>query len=242
MFATCVGAKKEQPEDWKNRVETLNMRICQPPLPASEIVTLQKQHEKKEYGFPCEQEPLKSFCNKSQCRLKAFGIGGASIDVSISGLSVVKSEPPIWFCDVGGKRVELTTEELQTPQRFQGAVMNQVFEMPPTMKIADWQSLVSSMMQNMNEIEVPEELTYKGQFVSHLESFCTGRVQAQSPEEISLGKPFTEEGKVYFKLEALMKFRVSRSENKRCPSNGTSNYLRASGHRQDHYTNQHREG
>jgi hypothetical protein len=84
--------------------------------------------------------------------------------------------------------------------------MNQVFEMPPTMKIADWQSLVSSMMQNMNEIEVPEELTYKGQFVSHLESFCTGRVQAQSPEEISLGKPFTEEGKVYFKLEALIKY------------------------------------
>jgi hypothetical protein len=207
MFATCVAAKKEQPEEWKNRVETLNMRICNPPLPASEIVTLQKQHEKKEYGFPCEQEPLKSYCNKALCRTKSCGIGGGAVaEVSVSGLSVVKSEPPLWFCDVGGRRVELTTDELQTPQRFQKAVMEQVHTMPPQMKIGDWQVLVSAMMQDMSEIEVPEELTYKGQFVSHLEAFCTGRVQAQSPEELALGKPFNEDGKVFFKLESLIKY------------------------------------
>ena len=41
-----------------------------------------------------------------------------------------------------------------------------------------------------------------------LEAFCDGRVQAQSAEEIALGKPFTddEEGLTYFKLEALLKY------------------------------------
>ena len=45
------------------------------------------------------------------------------------------------------------------------------------------------MMEDMSEIEVPEELTYKGQFMDLLEGFCDGRVQAQSAEEITLGKP-----------------------------------------------------
>jgi hypothetical protein len=80
--------------------------------------------------------------------------------------------------------------------------------MPPMMKMADWQVIVSMLMDGMSEIDVPEELTYKGQFMDLLEAFCDGRVQAQSAEEIALGKPFTddEEGLTYFKLEALLKY------------------------------------
>jgi hypothetical protein len=128
--------------------------------------------------------------------------------VEVTGLCVVKSEPPVWFCDVGGRRVELTTDDLQTSQRFQKACMEQIHVMPPMMKTADWQEVVSMMMADMSEIDVPEELTYKGQFMDLLEAFCDGRVQAQSFEEIALGKPFSddEDGMTYFKLEALIKF------------------------------------
>ena len=71
-----------------------------------------------------------------------------------------------------------------------------------------WQQIVSMMMEDMSEIEVPEELTYKGQFMDLLEGFCDGRVQAQSAEEITLGKPYTEDedNMTYFKIEALIKF------------------------------------
>ncbi len=207
MFAAAVGCKKEQPERWKARLEEINNKFCTPsPLPASEIVTIQQQHEKKEYGFPCDQEPLKSYCNKALCRTKKYGIGSSSMSIDATGLCVVKSEPPVWFCDVAGGRVELTTDDLQTPQRFQKACMEQIHKMPPLMKMADWQAIVGMMMEDMSEIEVPEELTYKGQFMDLLESFCDGRVQAQSAEELTLGKPFTDEdGFTYFKIEALIK-------------------------------------
>ena len=206
MFGAAVGCKKADPENWKVAHEELNRRFVDPPLPASEIVTIQQQHEKKEYGFPCQQEPFKSRCNKSLCKTRAFGIGSSVATVEISGLSVVKSEPPVWFCDVNGLRVELTTEELQVPQKFQKACMEQIHIMPPAMKTADWQDLITGMMQDMSEIEVPEELTYKGQFIDHLDAFCNGRVQAQSAEEIALGKPFPDDGVIYFKLDALMKY------------------------------------
>ena len=63
MFAAAVGCKKEQPDNWKARLE-INSKYCTPSLPASEIVTIQSQHEKKEYGFPCDQEPLKVFATR----------------------------------------------------------------------------------------------------------------------------------------------------------------------------------
>lgn len=207
MFAAAVGCKKESPDNWKQRLEQINQKFCTPSLPASEIVTIQSQHEKKEYGFPCDQEPLKSFCNKTLCKTKKFGIGYQSTSIDVTGLCVVKSEPPVWFCDVGGRRVELTTDDLQTPQRFQKACMEQIHVMPPMMKMHDWQAIVTMLMENMNHIEVPHELTYKGQFNELVEAYCDGRVQAQSAEELSLGKPFTDEdGLTYFKIEALMKF------------------------------------
>mgnify|MGYP001095735184 FL=1 len=208
MFAAAVGCKKEQPENWKARLEEINSKFANPALPASEIVTIQQQHEKKEYGFPCDQEPLKSYCNKTLCKTKKFGIGSHVSNIDVTGLCVVKSEPPVWFCDVGGQRVELDTDDLQTPQRFQKACMEQIHKMPPMMKMADWQVIVGMLMEDMSEIDVPEELTYKGQFMDLLEAFCDGRVQAQSAEEISLGKPYTDEDEslTYFKIEALMKF------------------------------------
>ena len=59
------------------------------------------------------------FLQQDTLQNKKFGIGSHVSNMDVSGLCVVKSEPPVWFCDVAGQRVELTTDDLQTPQRFQ---------------------------------------------------------------------------------------------------------------------------
>ena len=86
--------------------------------------------------------------------------------------------------------------------------MEQLNFMPPKLKDSLWEEQINNLLENCNEINVPEELTYKGQFVSLLETYCTGRVQAQTFEEVMLGKPYTEEeeSKTYFRLESLMEF------------------------------------
>ena len=150
---------------------------------------------------------MASHCNQGVCRTMKLGIGATSMP-SISGLSVILSEPRLWFVDIGGQRLEITTEELQAPRLFQRACMEQLKVMPPKLKDADWEITVNDLMEKCNEIQVPEELTYKGQFMSILESYCTGRIQAQTFEEIMLGKPYTEveEAKTYFRLDSLMEY------------------------------------
>ena len=52
--------------------------------------------------------------------------------------------------------------------------MEQLNFIPPKMKDGDWEIQVNGLLENCNEIAVPQELTYKGQFLSYLELFCTG--------------------------------------------------------------------
>jgi len=207
-FQLGIFLKKYDEVNWKTLLEEHNAKDFKPPLPASEIVTIQNQVEKKEWGYLCSEEPMASYCNKNICRTLKHGIGGGGTLPTISGLSVVMSEPRLWFLDIDGRRLELDTDELQNPRLFQRSCMEQLNFMPERAKDADWQVLINNLMDNCNQIEVPEELTYKGQFLDLLESYCTGRVQAQTVEEIMLGKPYTdaEEQVTFFRLDSLMEF------------------------------------
>tara|TARA_R110002020_G_scaffold92851_2_gene224388 strand:+ start:202 stop:663 length:462 start_codon:yes stop_codon:yes gene_type:complete len=89
--------------------------------------------------------------------------------------------------------------------------MEQLDIMPPVPKPSLWQKTINGMMQTATKIPVSEELTYSGQFREHLRNFCTSRIRAMSPEEMELGKPWTEKGLTKFRIEALMEYLKNRS-------------------------------
>tara|TARA_R110000796_G_C14198012_1_gene391448 strand:+ start:23 stop:496 length:474 start_codon:yes stop_codon:yes gene_type:complete len=64
--------------------------------------------------------------------------------------------------------------------------------MPPLMKPSDWQQLVNSKMLTALLIEVSNDGSVSGQFIAHLQEFCTDRAQAQNRDDILLRKPWTE--------------------------------------------------
>ena len=198
-----VYYKMIDPANWKELLEKHNQEYCIPSLPAKEIVLIQEQLEKKDYYYTCKQEPLHSHCNKALCKTRRYGIGNGETAPTLSGLTVVESEPPVWFLDVNGMRLELSTKQLQIQQEFQRACMEQIYKMPARIKDSDWRDQIDVMLESATRISVPEELTQKGQFMELLEQFCAGRFQAHSPEEVITGKPWTEDGITYFKLGAL---------------------------------------
>ena len=55
-------------------------------------------------------------------------------------------------------------------QHFQEACIEQLNYMPPIMKPGDWQTLINRMLEKATTIEVPEELTIKGQFKELLQT------------------------------------------------------------------------
>jgi len=112
----------------------------------------------------------------------------------------------MYYVNVDGQRIELTLDELNSPREFQKKCLKELNRRPDVLKDKDWGALINGLMAESTEVEVAPELTTKGQFYELLEQFCTSRVRAMAPEEMALGKPWTERGVTSFKLQGLMEF------------------------------------
>lgn len=214
LFFIGVYCKKKFPDSWQSSLEEFNRTLFTTPLPSNEVMSIIKQHEKKDWGYTCKDEPFKSFCDPSLCVLSKYGISDDAPDApQMGGLTIMLSEPRLYFMDVNGLRIQLSTEQLQNQTLWQRACMEQCNIMPPTTKPKNWQQMVNSLMSQATYIDVPEEETYAGQFKSHLASYCTSHIRAMSPEEIEMGKPWTDDGVTKFKLEGLLEFLNHRRFN-----------------------------
>lgn len=193
LFALGIYTKKKFGENWRVHLEDMNQKYMDPPLGSDEVVTVQKSLEKKDYNYSCKEVPLCNFCESSLCKTRKFGVGTAGQYPEISGLSKLETDPPIWFLDIEGHRVELETGELQEYRKFQKACMDQitVFFMP--VKADTWASMVGSAMENAVIIEAPREMGVYGHFMELLESFCKDRHRGQRWQDIFDGRPFFEE-------------------------------------------------
>lgn len=122
---------------------------------------------------------------------------------------MVDTSPPIWYLDIvrpqGPARISLSTEELQSPVLFQRRCMESIQQMPPTMKMDEWQPIVSALMQHCSKIEVPPEMSPTGQFLEHLWDFLQNRATDGSYEDLLRGVPYKDATHFYFRMRDLSK-------------------------------------
>lgn len=207
LFALATFAKKKYGTNWIEHLERWNRDHFQPPLPASEVMEIIKGQEKKDYFYTCKDQPLVAHCNSSLCRTRKFGVGGEDDYPMISGLSVLDTNPPLWFLDVDDKRLELSTDELQNFKSFHKVCMERLTKCYKMMKQDAWITIVGEAMRNATRIDAPPEVGNDGQFFELLSEFLTDRYIAEQKDEILLGKPWLDqESDLYwFRLKDLQK-------------------------------------
>jgi len=216
LFNCGVYCRKKSPDDWVKEMEDMNRRLFTDPLGSTEVNGVQKSLEKKDYGYTCNDEPFKSHCDVVLCRQRKYGIDSNIPDMpKLGGLTILMSEPRLYFMDVDGHRIQLTTEELQSQNLWQRVVMEQSTIMPPKIKEMDYQGKIAQMLREATRLEAPEELTVRGQFKEILRQYCTSRIRAMEPAELKMGKPWTEKGRTMFTMPGLEEFLRQRHFNYR---------------------------
>jgi hypothetical protein len=204
LFSLAIYCKKKYGSDWQARLEELNREVMSPPLPHQEVAAVVRSVEKKEYQYPCKDEPICSHCNAVACRARKYGVSWSENVPMISGLAMLESDPPIWFVDVEGERLEVTTSDLQNFKLFHKLCMERMI-CYTMLKQDTWLAIVAEAMKDAQRIGVPPEVGTKGQFEEHLEDFCTNRHRGERREDILSGKPWEDEerGRHYFRLRDL---------------------------------------
>ena len=210
IFNIGIYLKKQSPASWEDKVVEHNIKFFDPPLPNNEVQLVIKQLHRKDYRYKCKDAPLNSFCNSSLCRTRRFGIGGHGPDSpTLSSLSKYASEPPLWFLDINGRRIELETDSLFNQAAFQKACVEKLNLLPPTLKKSDWEGMLNELLKEMVETEqisqASEDTSVTGRFMDLLEEFTTHMQQAMDRDEILMGRPWEEpeDGKTYFRMKDL---------------------------------------
>ena len=197
LFNIGVYLKKFDPDNWGKLLEKYNRKYMNPPLDSKEVVVVAKSLEKG-YQYLCKEQPVVSFCNVNVCKTRKHGVGAENVSQQLGALSKLETEPPIWFLEIPTDddeedlKIQLSTEELQIQTKFQKRVMEVLTMMPPLMKASDWQKLVNSKMGTALKIPVSSDGSVSGQFLAHLQEFCTGRAQAHTRDEMLRRMPWTE--------------------------------------------------
>jgi hypothetical protein len=212
MFNLGVYCRKAQPDNWKGHLIQLNA-INFPPdrWPASDLDGIMKSLSKKDYSYQCASNPLAQHCDRKTCRTRKFGVGGANSLPVLSSLTKLCTTPPIWFLEVEGHRLELTTEQLLNPLQFQVICADHSVIVPVVGRAA-WTEHLRGAMATVNEIPVADDgadvddSSPEGHFWELVEMFCTGRAQGHSLAEVSSGRPYTADGVTLFRLTDLMSF------------------------------------
>lgn len=208
MFNLGIYAKKAHPDAWRAKLEEYNSKFMSPPLTSTEILGVIKSLDKHDYNYTCKSQPIEAHCNVDKCRRCKFGVGKGDYGMPKLGtLTKLQTSPPIWFLDIeGGTRLELTTEELQSPIMFQKRCMEVLHVVPGIPKRNEWTDILGELFENVNMVDVPESTTPKGLLLSLFEEFINSRVRAKCREEVLLGKPLTQDGKIIFRMKDFIRF------------------------------------
>ena len=215
MFNIAKYFRRAYPEDWRARVRDCNNGFPD-PLSAEELNRTMKSSEARGYFYDCAKSPLAGVCDSAVCRTRKFGVGreerrDETTDEPIPRFPVLgqlrrlNTEPPQWFLDVDSITIQLATEDLQTPLMFQRRIMQKTKSFIQIPTAASWQRMIQALMDNLAEIEAPNDSSLEGLFFEHLEKYCA-KSEARAPDEILNGRIWADEERVHFKIYHLLRF------------------------------------
>lgn len=208
LFMMALYYKRCDAATWKVKLDEANRKFFTPPLPAEEVASIIRSCEKKDYEYTCKEEPMRSHCDSSLCRTRRFGVGrGGDIPV-LENMRKLMTDPPLWFVDVEGEPLELTTDELQSYLRFHKACMMRVGKSYRTLKQDAWFEMLNEAMSRMQMVEAPPDVGEQGKFKEYLDEFLMSRSRGQRKEDLLTGRPWEDPagGRHYFTLKALQEF------------------------------------
>jgi hypothetical protein len=211
IFMMGIFLKRAYPNDWQTRLDQDNQRYLKPPLPADEINSVIKSLEKKDYEYTCKEQPMQSYCDSVVCRGRKFGVGAGGEYPTIDAISKLNTDPPLWFVEIPGAHLSVTTEELTNYRKFHSQCVSRA-EPPVAFKLIRdevWMGILNdAFSKGVDIVEVGPDVGAGAVFHELLEEFLTNRTRGLRREDLLRGAPWEDEetGRHLFRLQDFMKF------------------------------------
>ena len=171
LFSYAVYAKKKYGNGFEDYVREVNENF-EVPLEDSAVEQTCESVKNNEYLYKCKDIPCNSFCNKTDCRKREFGLGkdkGHFMDVDFGQLYRYKTAEPyyIWKLRLQGQEqwrdVVFKDEGYLLDQRnFAKMCVRYLNKAPYHVSDNDWCNTLNSVLPNIIDVEVKEETDTSG--------------------------------------------------------------------------------
>ena len=199
LFSYAVYAKKKYHNGFEDFVREVNDNF-EVPLEDSVVSQVCESVRNNEYLYKCKDIPCTSFCNKTECRKREFGLGkdkGHFMDIDFGQLYRYKTAEPyyIWELRLQGQekwtKVVFKDEGYLLDQKnFAKMCMRYLNKAPYTVTNNDWCNTLNSVLPNIIDVEVKEETDTSGlsmlknAFISYLSN---KQARRDCPFQIRIG-------------------------------------------------------
>ena len=166
LYSYAVYAKKKWGNGFEDYVKEINDNFeC--PLEDSVVEQTCTSVREHEYVYKCKDIPCNSFCDKSACRKREFGLGrdkGHFTGVDYGKLFRYKTAEPyyIWQLRLQGqeKWVDVIFKDegyLLDQKNFAKMCVRYLNQAPMQVSNNDWYAILNSVLPNVQDVEVKEE-------------------------------------------------------------------------------------
>ena len=225
-----VYAKFKHGEDYADKVTEYNATHLKPPLGTKEIYnTVLKSLERRDYGYKCPHlgsGEFQSWCNKTTCMRRKFGIGGAGddeFDDEVQPGELRKliyftpdrrplNEDPNWEWDINGCSIPFeNTESLLNMNAFMVKMVNHLNLVPPPQTRIQWLRRIQYHIKNAVTIELPFETAPAAMTLDHLRKFVEDNSHAKNNRDLWDGLVLKKNESYRFRLESFCDYIRDRS-------------------------------
>lgn len=198
LFAVALMYKKMDADSMDKLTEEYNSRYILPPLGFEEVRVITRSAKKKDYGYPCKEQPIAGLCDREACEERKFGVlfgrnkNNSKMPLDFGAFVIVDTQPPSYRWEVNGVWVDLNTDDYMTQKLFIKKVFEYTKVIVDPIRPKEWTKLIKETATTARIEEPPPDATMEGQLFFHLGQFCTGKTQAKTLEELLLHKPYTD--------------------------------------------------
>lgn len=171
LYSFAVYAKKKYGNGFEDYVKEINDNF-ESPLEDSVVEQTCTSVREHEYVYKCKDIPCNSFCDKSACRKREFGLGkdkGHFTGVDYGKLYRYKTAEPyyVWQLRLQGqeKWVDVIFKDegyLLDQKNFAKMCVRYLNQAPMQVSNNDWYAILNSVLPNVIDVEVKQESDTSG--------------------------------------------------------------------------------
>lgn len=182
LYNIVVYFKKSTPNEIDAKAVEVNSTIFAKPLPRAEMGRTIASASRPDYGYRCNEEPVRSLCDRETCLKRKFGITPQDAEklATTESLPVftdlVKylSEPVRWEVKIDGVKVT----NISTPQLLEWRAMREVMadrltKVVPLIHANEWARILSDLMKEARIIDAPDDASVAGSIRDRLREFAS---------------------------------------------------------------------